>query len=97
MSKRTPPKSQAAQPAPSTPKSRQGETSPPPAAGAKAPKKAAGTVSAARPNGIAGGTGPSHEQIAAYAYEIWVSRGRPVGTSQEDWFEAERRLCAEPH
>jgi Protein of unknown function (DUF2934) len=40
------------------------------------------------------------EQVACLAYAIWVQRGRPEGTDQEDWFEAERRLTrgsAQPH
>ena len=32
------------------------------------------------------------EQVAALAYELWESRGRPEGTDLEDWFRAERRL-----
>ena len=34
----------------------------------------------------------SEEQIAVLAYGLWISRGRPYGSDQEDWFEAERRL-----
>lgn len=33
-----------------------------------------------------------HGRIAALAYEIWVARGEPEGTEDEDWYEAERRL-----
>jgi hypothetical protein len=32
------------------------------------------------------------EQVAALAYELWESHGRPEGTDLEDWFQAERRL-----
>jgi hypothetical protein len=32
------------------------------------------------------------EQVAALAYEIWESHGRPEGTDLEDWFLAEQRL-----
>ena len=30
--------------------------------------------------------------VQALAYELWVQRGCPVGSDQEDWFEAERQL-----
>jgi len=39
--------------------------------------------------------GPSPEQIAARAYELWVQRGRPEGSGHEDWLEAERQLYQE--
>jgi hypothetical protein len=32
------------------------------------------------------------EQVAALAYELWESHGRPEGTDLEDWLQAERRL-----
>jgi hypothetical protein len=32
------------------------------------------------------------ERVAALAYELWESHGRPEGTDLEDWFQAERRL-----
>jgi hypothetical protein len=35
------------------------------------------------------------EQIARRAYEKWVARGRPAGTSTQDWLEAEAELRAE--
>ena len=37
---------------------------------------------------------PAHDQIAKRAYEIWVSKGRPVGRDQENWQQAERELSA---
>src|SRR3954452_9832949 len=39
--------------------------------------------------------GPSPEQIAARAYELWVRRGSPEGAGHEDWLEAERQLNQE--
>lgn len=36
--------------------------------------------------------GAAQAQVAALAYELWESRGRPEGTDLEDWFRAERRL-----
>jgi len=35
---------------------------------------------------------PSRERIAIQAYQRWLSRGKPIGTDWEDWFEAERQL-----
>jgi hypothetical protein len=37
---------------------------------------------------------PTHDQVAVRAYDIWKSKGCPVGTSEEDWFQAERQLIA---
>jgi hypothetical protein len=33
-----------------------------------------------------------HEKIAMRAYEKWCQRGRPHGSHQQDWLEAEREL-----
>ena len=35
---------------------------------------------------------PTEAEIAVLAYELWEHRGRPIGSSDVDWFEAERRL-----
>ena len=35
---------------------------------------------------------PDHSNIATLAYELWVQRGCPIGTDQEDWFRAEEEL-----
>ena len=35
------------------------------------------------------------EKIAQRAYEIWVAKGKPAGTSHQDWLEAEAQLRAE--
>lgn len=37
---------------------------------------------------------PSHEQIAALAYSIWMSEGYPEGRQDANWQEAERQLLA---
>jgi hypothetical protein len=37
---------------------------------------------------------PTHEQIAARAYEIFVERGQPQGRDLDHWLEAEAQLCA---
>ena len=36
-----------------------------------------------------------HEKIAMRAYEKWCKRGRPNGSHQLDWLEAEAELRAE--
>ena len=35
---------------------------------------------------------PEHEQIARLAYFHWQARGCPLGSPEEDWFEAEAEL-----
>ena len=35
---------------------------------------------------------PSHLDIQRLAYQFWEDRGRPWGSSEEDWFRAEREL-----
>jgi len=36
--------------------------------------------------------GPSQEQIARRAYEIFLARGGRLGNPEQDWFQAEREL-----
>jgi hypothetical protein len=36
-----------------------------------------------------------HEAVAQLAYQLWHGRGCPADSSDEDWFEAERRLSAD--
>ena len=31
-------------------------------------------------------------EIQALAYRLWLERGAPIGSPDEDWFEAESRL-----
>jgi hypothetical protein len=38
--------------------------------------------------------GPSHEEIALRAYQLWEERGKPYGSDEEDWHLAERQLQA---
>ena len=33
---------------------------------------------------------PEHERIALRAYALWKSRGRPEGSPDVDWLEAEQ-------
>lgn len=37
---------------------------------------------------------PDSQQIEVLAYQIWESRGRPDGESEQHWREAEQRLEA---
>jgi hypothetical protein len=37
-------------------------------------------------------TANSTSDIAALAYELWQQRGCPEGSSEEDWYEAERKI-----
>lgn len=36
-----------------------------------------------------------HERIATRAYEKWIKKGRPCGSAEKDWYEAEVELRAE--
>ena len=36
-----------------------------------------------------------HEKIAMRAYEKWVKKGRPHGSHEQDWVDAERELQTE--
>ncbi len=40
---------------------------------------------------------PSHDRIAARAYQLWEANGRPMGTNYADWFEAEQLLRVQSH
>ncbi len=35
---------------------------------------------------------PTHEQIVSLAHSLWEQRGCPEGSSEVDWFEAEKEL-----
>ena len=37
----------------------------------------------------------SRQSIAELAYHLWNARGRPRGSVEEDWLEAERQLAAQ--
>jgi hypothetical protein len=38
--------------------------------------------------------GCAHEEIERRAYHWWEARGRPFGSPEEDWFNAEQELAA---
>lgn len=40
-------------------------------------------------------TGPSHDEIAARAYELYMERAADEGTATEDWLRAEHELLEE--
>lgn len=37
-------------------------------------------------------TRPDATEIAALAYQLWLARGCPIGSDQDDWFRAEVML-----
>jgi hypothetical protein len=39
---------------------------------------------------------PAYEDIALLAYALWQERGCPEGSSDQDWFRAERELADRP-
>lgn len=34
----------------------------------------------------------NHEAVEAMAYQLWLLRGCPIGSEQEDWYRAEEEL-----
>lgn len=43
-------------------------------------------------SGLEGSDGNVSREIAALAYQLWMERGRPEGSADEDWFRAEEQL-----
>jgi hypothetical protein len=37
-----------------------------------------------------------HEDIATLAHQLWQARGCPMGSPEEDWFQAGKQLRAHP-
>lgn len=37
-------------------------------------------------------SGPSKEEIARRAHQLWEERGKPHGSHEEDWYRAEHEL-----
>ena len=61
----------------------------------KGGKVSAPKVKSASANGkaaVASGSEPSHDDIAARAYELYLARGSLDGYSEEDWLLAEAEL-----
>jgi hypothetical protein len=44
------------------------------------------------PESTSAGSNPDESTIAELAYQLWLERGSPEGSSQEDWFRAESIL-----
>jgi hypothetical protein len=40
--------------------------------------------------------GPSHEEIARRAYQLWEERGKARGSPEQDWYHAEHELRHRP-
>lgn len=38
------------------------------------------------------GSQPPNREIAALAYHLWTERGCPIGSPDDDWFQAEAEL-----
>lgn len=38
-----------------------------------------------------------HDDIAAVAHQLWLQRGCPEGSAQQDWFEAAQQLRSRAH
>lgn len=58
------------------------------------PLRAAGTSAPTKPTSERL-TGPTHEQIAQKAHELWVKNGSKHGEDQRHWLEAEALLKKE--
>ena len=35
---------------------------------------------------------PEHDQIQALAYDLWLQRGCPIGSPEDDWYQAKQEL-----
>jgi hypothetical protein len=58
----------------------------------KAEKTSAPKTSKAKSTKAGAKRTPSHEEIAARSYELYLARGREDGHAEEDWLQAEREL-----
>jgi hypothetical protein len=92
MSKHNPARKRKAQ---AMPPSRKRDTDQPRASGGPEQGATAVTIEPASPVRPEEGPGPSHDQIAVRAYELWEAQGGPEGTDRENWFEAEQQLRVE--
>jgi hypothetical protein len=54
------------------------------------PEKPSANAEPAHVNGVT--RGPTHEEIARRAYELYLARGAQPGNPDEDWAQAEREL-----
>jgi len=59
----------------------------------KSKREVANTTAAAAEPERPGGN-PDEASIAALAYQLWLAKGCPIGSDQDDWFLAEGILKA---
>ena len=55
-------------------------------------EEAAANNMAAEPESASAVSEPDRESVATIAYQLWLARGCPHGSDQEDWFLAETIL-----
>jgi hypothetical protein len=72
--------------------SRKDKDAPARTAGGEEPQAVSAAETSAGRTGVESGIGPSHQHIAARAYELWQAQGRPEGNDLANWYEAERQL-----
>ena len=53
------------------------------------PKNTSEAIDSAEPNAS---EAVDERAVAALAYQLWLERGCPIGSDQEDWFQAETLL-----
>jgi hypothetical protein len=58
-------------------------------------RKASAVAASGSQAAVAHSTAPSHDEIAARAYQVYVRKGRPEGRDTENWLEAEAELNRE--
>jgi hypothetical protein len=58
----------------------------------KTEKTSAPKTSKAKSTKASARRSPTHEEIAARSYELYLARGREEGHAEEDWLQAERDL-----
>ena len=56
------------------------------------PRQGKETRKTARPQASGTTLNPDHDTVGTLAYELWRKRGCPIGSPQEDWFQAESAL-----
>ena len=60
----------------------------------KSEKTTAPKTSKAKSTAAAPKAAPTHEEIAARSYELYLARGGQPGDAEQDWLQAERELSA---
>ena len=62
----------------------------------KTEKKAPSAHESGKPVVLPSQKQPTHEEIAELAYQLWIERGSPDGSHEEDWQRAEEQLRVKP-